>query len=87
MVIIINYKLWDFILFSMQNIFKKIPTLRIKFILFLFCRPTNLVLFAVLPVDQKRNLVSPYIFYYFFVFLIKNDMEVLFDINFAITSK
>ena len=28
--------------------------------LFLFCRPTDPVSFAVLPVDQKINLVSPY---------------------------
>ena len=45
---------------AMQNvILKKILTLRIKKYYFYFAdRPT--LFFAVLPVDQKINLVSPY---------------------------
>ena len=31
-----------------------------QIILFLFCRPTDPIFLAVLPVDQKINLVSPY---------------------------
>ena len=31
-----------------------------QIILFLFCRPTDHIFFAILPVDQKINLVSPY---------------------------
>ena len=30
-----------------------------QIILFLFCRPTGPIFFAVLPVDQKINLISP----------------------------
>ena len=45
----------------MQNIiFKKLATLRIKWYYFYFAdRPTNPIFFAVLPVGQKINLVSP----------------------------
>ena len=31
-----------------------------QIILFLFYRPTDHIFFAILPVDQKINLVSPY---------------------------
>ena len=44
--------------FAMQNIiFKKIPTLRIKY--YCFTDWPTLFFSAVLPVDQKINLVSP----------------------------
>ena len=54
--------------FAMQNIiFRKIPTLRIKYYSYFADRP-NYSFFAVLPVDQKLILVSPYYHY-----LVSND--------------
>ena len=48
-------------MFAMQNImFKKNTDPKKQIILFLFCRPTDPIFLAVLPVDQKINLVSPY---------------------------
>ena len=48
-------------MFAMQNImFKENTDPKNQITLFLFCRPTDPIFLAVLPVDQKINLVSPY---------------------------
>ena len=46
-------------MFAMQNIFfSKKKNTDPKNQIFLFCRPTDPIFFAVLPLDQKINLVS-----------------------------
>ena len=62
-VIITNYKLWVLLLCSLcktaKFYFLKNTDPMNQIILFLFCRPTGPIFFAVLPVDQKINLISP----------------------------
>ena len=57
--VIINYKLQAFLLCVLCKIlfFKKIRTLRIKYYFYFADRPT--LFFAVLPIDQKINLLLP----------------------------
>ena len=42
-----------------NNIFLKNTDPKNQIVLFLFCRPIDLIFFAVFPVYQKNNLVSP----------------------------
>ena len=51
----------------MQKLLLKNIDPKNQIILFLFFRPTNPILFAVLPVDQKINLVSPYKYTYTYI--------------------